>query len=212
MKERSVSLRILKFLFAVCWWGTIGISLLMVILLPVVAVTSPEKIDLSLVGFARGVDSSALTATTHEGLASIIEFKEPVQVRLSLPADNWEPKWVYVLGGIVLGIAGAGLFLYFLKQFREIIQTVESGDPFVFENARRVRIIGLLILVGGFVGGLLETAGGIWADSMFVTEGFDLSTQIGLDFSTLISGLSIIVLSEIFRYGTQMREEQSLTV
>lgn len=212
MKIESKSLGVLKVLLAICWWGALAATGL-VATLAVVAVIEPGGVlDVDLVGVAGAVDASSLSAVTREGLEARVEFQDPVRLKVVMPAEFWESRrGLVAVGGIVL-VGFLALFLAFLKMLRQIVWSVEEGNPFVAENARRLRVMGVLIISGGIGKTVSEFALSGYADAVLKPVGFNLNGHIGLDFTTLILGLSVMVLSEVFRLGTAMREEQDLTV
>ena len=130
------------------------------------------------------------------------------------------PMWIRP-GGLILWLGALASFvkmgvvlvvLFFLRRF---VQTIIDGKPFKIENRRRVFSIGIT-LVGGFVCLLvialihgqvfLERAGG-------EELGLGAGDYTGvISFWMLIAGLLCIVISEAFRYGTDLQVEQDLTV
>lgn len=123
---------------------------------------------------------------------------------------------VAIAGGLIYVLLAMLVFVLFTK----IVETAMTGDPFVSENADRLRKAGWLLLgiygVGMVTGiaalalvphELMETVG---------KEGNPLSVHItGLDEASpvgLLSILLIFVLAQIFRRGAEMRAELEGTV
>ncbi len=212
MKTQSRSLNLLKLLLAIGWWVTI-LGAALVLVFGTLAVINPgEFLDVKLTGIAGSVDSSSLSAVTRDGLLTKVEFHEPVRLKIEVPVEHWESRRVIVaLGGIVF-LAQLALALFFLRFLRQIVWSVEEGDPFVSQNAKRLRMMGVIMIASAFVGALLKFAVSGYADAVLRPTGFNLDGHFGLDFNTIILGLSVIALSEVFRIGTQMREEQQLTI
>lgn len=96
-----------------------------------------------------------------------------------------------------------GVLLYVVERLLEILKTLRFGSPFVKENADRFRRLGWALLIGEgskIVIGILAAV-------------FDADVDdIGLDGITLIAVVAVFVLSEVFREGARMKEEQDLTV
>ncbi|MFN3959221.1 MAG: DUF2975 domain-containing protein [Parvularculaceae bacterium] len=95
-----------------------------------------------------------------------------------------------------------GVLLYVVERLLEILKTLRFGSPFVKENADRFRKLGWALLIGEgskIVIGLLSA----------IT---DADVDVGLDGITLIAVVAVFVLSEVFREGARMKEEQDLTV
>lgn len=96
-----------------------------------------------------------------------------------------------------------GVLLYVVERLLEILKTLRFGSPFVKENADRFRKLGWALLLGEgskIVIGILAA---------IVDADID---DIGLDGITLIAVVAVFVLSEVFREGARMKEEQDLTV
>jgi len=95
-----------------------------------------------------------------------------------------------------------GVMLFVVNRLLEILKTLRFGSPFVKENADRFRGLGYALLIG---------EGAKFAFG-FLSLIFSADVEIN---STIISWLAIIavfVLSEVFREGARMKEEQDLTV
>ena len=106
-------------------------------------------------------------------------------------------------------IVAAAAFLIILKQLRMICQTLLDGDPFVPENAGRLRTVWIAVAVaevlrlitGFFLSGIHNEA-----NSNGETLTLDLRVYVWFVV------LALIVLAEVFREGTRLRQEQKLTV
>lgn len=123
--------------------------------------------------------------------------------------NDIEPLPVFVSSLSV--IIGVGVFLIILKQLRSICQTLVVGDPFVPENARRLRIIWIAVAVGE-VSRLLS--GVLLSFAMGTTSLADKNMVLPLDFSPAVWFLvfAFIIFAEVFREGARLRQEQKLTV
>jgi hypothetical protein len=108
------------------------------------------------------------------------------------------------------------LFFIGTVQLAKVLRDVSRGKAFVLENARRLRIVGYAMAGGAvfkflmylgtvslFWGGF-SVAGGAIPWMIFIRT----ASSPGL----LLGGIIVIVISEVFRLGNQLREEQELTV
>jgi hypothetical protein len=103
--------------------------------------------------------------------------------------------------GLIAALIGAAVLMALLREVIRIIDSARAGDPFVPENARRLRAIGWLLLVFNFCGGATVSAvlqGGI--------------TFPSISFSGVLTVLLVFVLARIFETGSQMRAELKETV
>ncbi len=98
---------------------------------------------------------------------------------------------------------------------RKLIRTVIDGDPFIPRNGKRLRALAIIIIAVPLA---------LQISAHYVTKaiisqlnfpGISLSSGL-LGKSTLLvcifSGLLLFVISEVFRIGTSLKEEQELTV
>jgi len=103
--------------------------------------------------------------------------------------------------GAIGALIGGAILLVLLRELMRIIDSARSGDPFVPENARRLRHIGWLLLAFNLCGGTTLSAvlrGGI--------------TFPFVSFSGVLTVLLVFVLARIFDTGSQMRAELKETI
>ena len=112
-----------------------------------------------------------------------------------------------VLGVVVLVSAIVALTFMLLRHLRRIVDSVRLGDPFVPENARRLRSMAWLSIALQIVALI---AGGL---TMWLEEA---SRQFEANFDISIGGmlfpLVLFILARVFRRGAEMREELEGTV
>lgn len=101
----------------------------------------------------------------------------------------------------------AVLGFYFMRHLYRIIGTVGDGDPFVAENAVRLRSMAW-ISVAVHVVAIPTAALAKWTQA--VTR--DMSFQLDLPLSGLFLALVLFILARVFREGTRMREDLEGTV
>ena len=108
-------------------------------------------------------------------------------------------------------LIGAGAFIIILKQLRAICQTLESGDPFVPQNAHRLRTIWIAVAIAE----ILRLLSGVVLSGL-ISNGQTAgnATELTLDFrfSVWFLVFAFIIFTEVFREGTRLRQEQKLTV
>ena len=104
------------------------------------------------------------------------------------------------------------VLLYVYGLLRAVLRTVVNRQPFVPENAARIRRVGLVVVVWSLVAPVLKLLVGAAMIDEVAVRGLVLSPPIDFQFETLFFGLAILVLAEIFRMASEMQAEQSLTV
>jgi hypothetical protein len=121
-----------------------------------------------------------------------------------LDTDTLLPRLYMVFA---FGIVILGLVWTMLKKLLGIINSVEHGDPFILQNAARLRAIGWLMVAVQLIGFPLAFAARATAD-LFGKH------DVGLDFSLngLLAILLVFILADVFKRGAEMREELEGTV
>lgn len=108
------------------------------------------------------------------------------------------------------------LFLIGTVQMARVLRDVGRGKAFALENARRLRIVGYAMAGGAvfkavmYFGTLMVLRGDIEVAGSAIPWGFFV--WVALSPGLLLGGIIVIVISEVFRLGNRLQEEQELTV
>jgi hypothetical protein len=142
-------------------------------------------------------------------------------IRFRLHQVYGEFSYLNMPRGMVLAIffrlfVQVALFLIGTVQMANIFEDVSAGKPFVLENARRLRTVGYC-MAGGAIFTVLAQTGTMllyrneimMRDASFAWYWYVKSV---LNPGLLFGGLIVIVISEVFRLGNKLQEEQELTV
>ncbi len=113
---------------------------------------------------------------------------------------------------LVLASAWLGALLAVVYQLRKIFRTLAAGDPFVRENASRIRFIGLVIVCMELFETLLVLGFSYYLRTVLDISSISLQSDFRLSPEILFLGFVFVVIAEVFRRGAEMREEQALTV
>jgi len=105
-----------------------------------------------------------------------------------------------------------GCFLWGLNQLRRVFRSLSRGLVFIPENTRRIRWLGLTIIFGELARAALVYFWSYYTSLHFTANGLRFVASIDFSGTTIIAGLSILVIAEVFREGTRLHEEQSLTI
>ena len=138
------------------------------------------------------------------------------------------PFWIGGSGGMVmwLGILSSiiqfGLLVFVLFMLRRFVQTIIDGTPFIVQNKGRLRSIGVgliatyvsLLVIQFFHERIFLS---LVEDGTLNLLGDEFITLLGTAHSPaswwlLMAGLLFVVVSDAFRYGTDLQVEQDLTV
>ncbi|KPP82042.1 MAG: hypothetical protein HLUCCA04_04770 [Oceanicaulis sp. HLUCCA04] len=113
-----------------------------------------------------------------------------------------------------LGVAAIIAMLFIAGRLRAILVTLIQGDPFVPENADHLRAIALAIAVYQIIRygahGMIALMFTLFGRP--VESGVSIQPEFGLNIGAWIAVIALLVLSEVFREGTRLRDEQKLTI
>jgi hypothetical protein len=167
------------------------------------SVSSFLKIILDVVYVAFWVAAIAGLCTT---LALVIFDFNPGAIgkAIKLHLDSRETPAMVTMAATAF-TAYAIAVLIIVERLRKIFATLTAGDPFHPENVRRLRVIGLMLI-------LLE----VGRYPLAVAKVLLLPNTDGLSFSpnptAWFAVLVVFVLAEVFREGARLRREAELTI
>jgi hypothetical protein len=114
-------------------------------------------------------------------------------------------------GQLVIGLVGLMVIvpgvIFICLQLRRILLTLADGDPFVPENARRLSRIGIAIAAME----LLRVVTVLVVSAVPTLVG-DEPPRLSTQFILWISVAALFVLSQVFREGTRLRDEEKMTI
>ncbi len=144
-----------------------------------------------------------LGALAMSGVVHIAVFEH---IQLQAPGELAR----LALNGSILCI-GAMIVCAYL---RGVFETLVNGDPFVPENARRLRAIALVLalieVVRLFLDLIVQLVLALFGVSGSGAETRHIEIQISLP--VWFSVLTLVVLAQVFREGAALREEQKMTI
>ena len=205
MGQRSIA-SFVKLLLDLSWWMTAAGLVLMIILLlcsffvdfQTDKLTMDLPVALELNTSAHSIDSTVPTVWQLEKVHGNIKF--PVR------------KGAFLSGSTFVITLAVCFILWIVTQLREVFRTLSRGRPFVAENSRRIRWVGLAVLIGEFVRAILLFFFSLYTSQHFTINGVRFIASADLSGITIMSGLAILVIAEVFREGTRLEEDQSLTM
>ncbi|MDP1554189.1 MAG: DUF2975 domain-containing protein [Hyphomonas sp.] len=114
-------------------------------------------------------------------------------------------------GQLVIGLVGLAVIvpgvIFICLQLRRILLTLADGDPFVPENARRLSRVGIAIAAME----LIRIATVVVVSTVPTLVG-DEPPRLSTQFILWISVAALFVLSQVFREGTRLRDEEKMTI
>jgi hypothetical protein len=102
--------------------------------------------------------------------------------------------------------------LWILAELAALCRSVRDGAPFAPANAARVRRLALaFVLLELFRAGIVYGAHA-YAAAHFRADHVRFTARPHIDLLAIVSALVLLLLAEVFRTGTRLDEDQSLTV
>ena len=118
---------------------------------------------------------------------------------------------LFIVNGLLL-MLGIGILLWLTTELQRVLRTVRDGKPFAASNATRVRKIAWILIVGECVRATIVYLENSYAATHFTAEGLRFTANADFSVAAIVEGLIILVIAEVFRVGTRLDEDQSLTV
>jgi len=138
---------------------------------------------------------------------------EPLKSQLFVDTD---PVSAFVM--LLSMLVHISVFLIILKQLQNVCKTLAAGDPFVPENAKRLRVIWIAVAcgellrhLGTFLFSYLSAKGIIaYTPNGSSPDGTEVTIELRVYVWFLV--LALIIFAEVFREGARLRQEQKFTV
>ena len=133
-----------------------------------------------------------------------------VLVQSLLDKPIWWKALQVVYSLLVLMTLVLGIWIPFLVV--KIVKSLQNSEVFDRKNLKRIQRIGIILLVVGILGTLLQAINIYSAQSMVDLSHYSFSYAKVIDFSPIIMGVVILIMNEILRIGIEIKEEQDLTI
>jgi hypothetical protein len=202
------------------WYGValvLAITVLMVLAGSNVAVQIGPDGSPSVAGPGPGVKMAipvyfSVDARTH-GVAAPSLGIEDAQIQDARGSLRFPPqRGAFFVANGVLVIGLLALALWVLDQLRAVFRTLRDGRPFVPANAIRIRRIAWALILGEVARSLIVYFESYYAMTHFQADGLRFGARPELNVFAIVNGVIVLVIAEVFRAGTRLDEEQSLTI
>ncbi len=203
--RRSIASFVKRVLDSLWWLISAAIALLTVLLLCSFLLdfrgnnlTLSLPVALQFDTAVHGVNSSLQTDAQIEKVRGNLKF--PVR------------RNAFVSVSVSLILLMTAFLLWVVGQLRHVFRSLSAGVPFAADNARRIRWVGIAIIVGEVARSVIVFSWSAYLSQHFTANGLNFVAIADFNISVVLSGLVILVISEVFREGTRLQEEQSLTI
>lgn len=116
--------------------------------------------------------------------------------------------WVFLIG---INLFKSTFIIIALILLRKITSNVIENKSFHHRNSIYLRQLGILLIVYSLSISLYKLFVSNWFASQLSTS-FERITKFELDLGLIIIGLFTLLLAKIFNYGTDLQEENNLTI
>lgn len=203
--ERSIA-SFIRFVLGAAWWLVVVSLALLLGLLVLSFFINLEGNNLTM-NLPVALDLNAPVHGSSPSLQTDARI-EKLRGNLRFPVRNG----AFFSASMFLIVLLIGCLLWVLTQLRHIFRSLSRGLLFIPENARRIRWVGFTVIVGELARAALVYFWSYYTSLHFTANGLRFVASTDLNGVTIISGLAILVIAEVFREGTRLHEEQSLTI
>ena len=125
-------------------------------------------------------------------------------LRLAAPDRQWI--------AVAAAAAVLGLVLWILGELAALCRSVRDGHPFAPRNAARIRRLAVALLLGEGLRAVIVYGAHAYVAAHFAADNLRFTALPHVDAPAIVSALILFVLAEVFRTGTRLDEDQSLTI
>jgi hypothetical protein len=159
----------------------------------------PVSFSIDAQALPVGAPSLGIEGAQLERARGSLKFSTPPGASFVAPA----------LTGLALMLAAV---LFVVGQLRAVIRTLRDGRPFVPANAARIRWIAFAVIAGEVARAAIIYSTNLYAMTHFSANALRFDVRPDVNVVTIVHGLIILAIAEVFRTGTRLDEDQSLTI
>ncbi|MEJ3749010.1 DUF2975 domain-containing protein [Actinomycetes bacterium KLBMP 9797] len=150
--------------------------------------------------------ASAVSGTVDHGLraGAAVDARQDVTVTVADPRVGQRMAWV-LTAVPTFAVVAALLVLLLL-----IVRHARRGDPFTLATVRRLRVLAVVALGGGYLGSLVELLAAMYLSSTVTTDGIVGFSQLPLHW--FLVGFGLFAVAEVVKRGYAMRAELETVV
>lgn len=116
-----------------------------------------------------------------------------------------------VVSGLVL-LGDYVVIIWAVVLFIRLIVAINRSDIFNWKNVRRLRRLGILLIISFCCTFFTASLTLHNVEKVFAMPGYSLSMTDMVHITSLVLGLSALIVAEVFAIGLRMKEEQDLTI
>lgn len=112
----------------------------------------------------------------------------------------------------LLNLAHIGVCIWAIILFVRLVISINKSDIFNWKNVRRLRFLGLALIISFCTALLPAYLTYRSVGEVFSVRGYELDFSDMVNTTTLVLGISTLIVAEVFAIGLKMKEEQDLTI
>ena len=112
----------------------------------------------------------------------------------------------------LLNLVHIGVCIWAIILFIRLVISINKSDIFNWKNVRRLRFLGAALIVGFCTAFLPAYLTYRSVGEVFSVRGYELDLSDMVNTTTLVLGISTLIVAEVFAIGLKMKEEQDLTI
>lgn len=147
------------------------------------------------------IGAVVIIAGTAELLS--IQSGDPISIG-AVKVDGHEITAPELTAGILGAVVVVAVVVFVCLELRKILATLAQGDPFVPENASRLTRIAIAIAITQLLRYVIALVMGL------AVEGTKI--ELSVDLIAWASVAALFILSQVFREGTRLRDEEKMTI
>jgi len=191
----------LNVLINIIWWITMPVfSILFLVVLYQLFFVGTANWDIPVSIPPNDFDFSITPNKPSYRFIAISEIEGKLLFNLDLT-----PLLIIVV--IILVLATFSLILGIVYNLRKIFKSLRVGEPFAYENFARLKRIGFYVLSFAILDFGKSFFNRYLLQENFLNYGKEYSARLSFGIDTILIGLVILVLAEIFRHGYKLKME-----
>lgn len=198
--RRSLS-SFFKVLLDVAFYVACAVAVLLIVLATVLSRVDATKVSVSLpVRFNIAPSAYRIQAPANPALE--VRIDNPRGTLTVVGARGPSVALPFVGGVVVLAV-----IILVLYRLRRIFMRLVEGRPFLSENVRSLRFIGLAVVAGELVWAAFQYFGQRALADGLESQEIALQAAFTPRFAVMLAGLVLLIVAEIFREGVKMRAD-----
>lgn len=127
-----------------------------------------------------------------------------------LHIENEEHNFIYLR--LLSAFIDTLFYIFIIYLLRKIFFSLKTGEFFVKQNGIYIKKIAYAVLGLTLIPAFLNYLINIWVKQTLTIEGIIFKAQFEFDYGTVFLALLIFVIAEVFIRGTELKEDQDLTI